>query len=61
MSTLLVSTCLHYPVTSVYASADSIWVNGKIYTADPNSSIVQAIAMKGDRIVYAGDNAGTVN
>lgn len=41
-----------------YPAADSVWTNGKIYTVDKNFSVVQAIAVKDGKIVYAGTNEG---
>ncbi len=36
--------------------ADTIYKNGNIYTMDENNPVVTAIAIKGDRIIYAGDD-----
>ena len=41
------------PATSV---ADSVYFNGTIYTADQQQSFAQAIAVKGDEIVFVGDD-----
>ena len=38
--------------------ADSIFVNGQIYTVNDRSEWVEAVAIKGDRIIYAGDEEG---
>lgn len=38
--------------------ADMIITGGDIYTADKNSSIVEAVAVINDKIVYAGDLSG---
>ncbi len=38
--------------------ADSVFKNGYIYTVDKAKTVVQAIAVKGDTIVYVGDDAG---
>jgi predicted amidohydrolase YtcJ len=37
--------------------ADVVFINGKVFTADARSAIVQAFAVKGDRFVAAGSNA----
>jgi predicted amidohydrolase YtcJ len=37
--------------------ADLILINGNIYTVDPENPRVEAIAVKGDRIMRVGDNA----
>lgn len=52
------AACFHCLATSVHIFADSIRINGKIYTADSDFSIARAIAVKGDRIIYVGDNIG---
>jgi predicted amidohydrolase YtcJ len=38
-------------------AADLILINGNIYTVDPENPRVEAIAVKGDRIMRVGDNA----
>ena len=38
--------------------ADRIFVNGQIYTVNDRSEWVEAVAIKGDRIIYAGDEEG---
>jgi len=39
-------------------SADLVFTNGKVYTVDAASSWAQAVAVRGDEIVYVGDDAG---
>lgn len=39
-------------------AADSVFRNGKVFTADAQNSVQQAVAVKDGRIVYVGDNAG---
>lgn len=39
------------------ASADIVFKNGNIYTANDRAPKAQALAVKGDRIVYVGSNA----
>jgi predicted amidohydrolase YtcJ len=36
--------------------ADHVFLNGRIYTADANHSIAQAIAVRGNTIVFVGDD-----
>jgi predicted amidohydrolase YtcJ len=45
-------------LASPAAPADTIYRNGYIYTMDPHDSVQQALAVRGGRIVYVGDNAG---
>lgn len=45
------------PAGSKADSADLIFVNGNVYTANEKQPQVEAIAVKGDRIVFAGSNA----
>jgi predicted amidohydrolase YtcJ len=40
------------------APADLVIWNGTIYTANPQQQVVDAIAVRGDRIAYVGDRAG---
>jgi predicted amidohydrolase YtcJ len=37
-------------------AADSIYLNGKVVTVDPDDSIAEALAVKGDRIIAVGSN-----
>jgi predicted amidohydrolase YtcJ len=37
--------------------ADTLYINGKVYTVDEEFSEAQAIAVKGDRLLYVGDTA----
>ena len=38
------------------ASADTIYVNGKVYTADARDTVAEAFALSGDRFVAVGSN-----
>ncbi len=38
-------------------SADAVFINGKVFTANPGSEIAEAFAVKGDRFVAVGSNA----
>ena len=38
--------------------ADTVAINGKIYTVNPKQPWAEAIAIKGDTIVYVGGNEG---
>ena len=39
-------------------SADKLYVNGDIFTVNKAQEWVEAVAVEGNRIVYAGDRAG---
>ena len=39
-------------------AADTVAVNGKIYTSNPDQKWAEAIAIRGTDIVYVGDNEG---
>lgn len=39
-------------------TADRVLTNARIYTVDDKTSWAEAVAVKGNRIVYVGDNAG---
>ncbi|KQQ47783.1 hydrolase [Duganella sp. Leaf126] len=51
-----VATPLVSPISTLVA--DTIYRNGYIYTVDANDSVQQALAVRGGRIVYVGDDAG---
>ena len=38
--------------------ADLILINGYVYTANPSRRVAEAVAVRGDTIIYVGDNAG---
>jgi predicted amidohydrolase YtcJ len=42
-------------------TADRVYRNGTVYTADAHGSIVEAIAIREGRIVYVGNNTGVVS
>ncbi|MFC1719989.1 amidohydrolase [Pseudomonadota bacterium] len=46
------------PATTNAGSADLVLKNGYVYTVDPARSIAQAVAIKGNRIVFVGSDAG---
>ena len=55
-------TCLLVSISmtmSVYGgTADTVGLNGKIYTANPKQPWAEAVAVKGNKIVYVGNNSG---
>ena len=55
LSALLVSLA---PVPQRVAPADIVFKNGNVYTANDRSPQAQVIAVKGDRIVFVGTDAG---
>lgn len=38
--------------------AEKLYTNGKIFTVNPNQEWAQAVAVKGNKIIYVGDHAG---
>lgn len=46
------------PAMAANETADSVYRNGNIYTVDEAFSTASAIAIKGDRLLYVGDEAG---
>src|SRR5215213_11853671 len=54
LSLLLVSVT---PALQRAESADIVFKNGNVYTANDKAAHAQAIAVKGDRIVFVGTNA----
>ncbi len=61
-SSVLTATTLLSLVPAASAAgtqaADSVYLNGNIYTVDESFSVASALAVKGDRLVYVGDEAG---
>ncbi len=45
-------------VAQAPGKADLVFLNGTIYTADPQRRIVEAVATRGDKIIFVGDRAG---
>lgn len=43
--------------TSVTDIADQLYINGHIWTADPSNPFVEALAVKGDKILEVGSNS----
>ncbi len=39
-------------------TADTIFTNGKVYTANPDQEWAEAVAISGNKIVYVGDDGG---
>lgn len=59
MGSLLLSLGLSACGTPSKDSADLVISNGKIYTVNEQQPWAEAVAIKGDRIVYVGDLAGS--
>jgi predicted amidohydrolase YtcJ len=48
-----------YPADNAPAKpADFVFTNGKVYTVDKDNPWAEAVAVKGNKIVYVGDDAG---
>lgn len=54
----LLVTALFLSCSEKKSPADTIVLGGKIYTSDKSNSVVEAVAMVADTIVYAGSLAG---
>ncbi|MBC7455154.1 MAG: amidohydrolase [Massilia sp.] len=54
----LTAAALHAAATAAALPADMVYRNGYVYTVDDKDSVRQALAVRGGRIVYVGDNAG---
>lgn len=58
LTAALLLSLLAFPFTiATNDSADLIFINGNIYTANEKQPRAEAIAVKGDRIVFVGSNA----
>lgn len=55
---LFAALALSLNVHAAEAPADTIYRNGYVYTVDAKDSVQQALAVRGGRIVYVGDNDG---
>jgi predicted amidohydrolase YtcJ len=44
------------PAEREFPPADHVFLNGKIYTADANRSVAQAIAVRGNTIAFVGND-----
>lgn len=53
---VLVSACGKDAAVDVSAGADTVFRNGRVYTVDAGRTWAEAVAVKGDRIVYVGSN-----
>lgn len=51
----LIALCVGWSPAHGQEVADAIFLNGKIFTADANGTVHQAMAIKGDRFVAVGD------
>src|SRR5712671_417813 len=49
------------PSAPTPASADVVFINGNVYTANEKQPRAEAVAAKGDRIVFVGSNAAAKN
>ncbi len=45
------------PAVPEVPAADTVFLNGYVYTADAEHTVAQAIAVRGDRIVFVGSNS----
>ena len=55
---LLLAASLLSSVCFAADAADRVFRNGRVFTSDSHSSIAEAIAIRGGRIVYVGSNDG---
>ncbi|MDR3218737.1 MAG: amidohydrolase [Dysgonamonadaceae bacterium] len=60
MGLVMVTTVLLMSCSSDTGKADTIFMNGNIYTVDKHFSKVSIIALKQDKILYVGDDAEAV-
>jgi predicted amidohydrolase YtcJ len=56
-ATIILSLCTALPELAQSKSAETVFVNGNIYTMNERNPHAEAIAVKGDRIVFIGSNA----
>ena len=58
ISMLAVSLLMVPAAVATDGEADTVYLNGNIYTVDDTFSTASAMAIKGDRFIYVGSNAG---
>lgn len=56
--TLLFLFVAHAPVASAQEGADTVYLNGNVYTVDENFSTASAFAIKDGSFIYVGDDIG---
>jgi predicted amidohydrolase YtcJ len=56
----LLGGALPFAATAAAPVADAVYRNGYVYTVDGRDSVQQALAVRGGRIVYVGDDAGAL-
>ena len=59
--TLFIALVLGTPAREAHATvskADAVFTDGNFYTANPKQPWASAVAVRGDRILYVGDEAG---
>src|SRR6266480_4848021 len=54
---VILAFCTALPATARSEIAQTVFVNGNIYTMNERQPRAEAIAVKGDRIVFVGSNA----
>jgi predicted amidohydrolase YtcJ len=54
----LIAAAMHPAAHGAAPPADTVYRNGYVYTVDAANSVQQALAVRGGRIVYVGDNSG---
>jgi predicted amidohydrolase YtcJ len=55
---ILLSACSAPPDNDYGESAATVFLNGKVYTLDPDRPWAESVVVRGDSIVYVGDNDG---
>ena len=53
---ILVSFCFSHAQMSLAESADTVFLNGNIYTVNPRQPQAEAVAVKNERIIFVGSN-----
>ena len=53
-----IAGCGNSPVFSIAENSDTVYINGRIYTQDDQRREVEAMAVSGENIVYAGGRDG---
>lgn len=58
ISLILAAALVYAPASNAAGAPDTLYLNGYVYTVDPNDSVQEALAVTDGRISYVGSNSG---
>jgi predicted amidohydrolase YtcJ len=60
LATFLFISCLAFSCTNKI-DADKVYINAEVWTGDPALPSASVVAVKNNKIIYVGDDAGNIN